>query len=350
LNYYTIPGVTTTENRQSTMAALYLLYRSVYKEKFIIEPSIRVQYYSELNKISPEPRIRVKYNITPSIRLTGGAGIYSQNIVSTKSDQDIVNLFTGFLLSPDQQITNSNGQIVKSNLQKAYHALGGLEIDIKEVELDIEPWTKYFSQIDELNRNKLLSTDPDFVAASGLAWGTDMSAKYAVGRYYLWLAMGYQVVNYTSTGPDGNQQTYPAPFDTRFNGNALVAYTAGKHKEWDLSTRLSVHAPFPFTQTQGFYENLNLASNGLATNPYPQNGNLGILYANQINGGRLSWFQRLDVSAKREFKLKGRTHLDATFAVTNLLNRNNIFYVDRITNVRVYQLPLFPSVNLTLHF
>ena len=350
LNYYTVPGVTTTENRQSTMAALYLLYRYVNNEKFIIEPSFRLQYYSELNKLSPEPRIRVKYNITPSIRLTGGAGVYSQNIVSTKSDQDIVNLFTGFLLSPDQQITDANGHAVKSNLQTAYHLLGGLEIDIKEVELDIEPWTKYFGQIDELNRNKLISTQPDFVAASGLAYGTDMSAKYSVNRYYFWLAAGYQVVNYTSTGPDGNAQTYPAPFDTRFNGNALIAYTAGKHKQWDFSTRYSIHSPFPFTQTQGFYENLNLTQNGLATNPLQQNGNLGILYSNSINGGRLSWYQRMDISVKREFKLNHKVHLDATFAITNLLNRDNIFYVDRITNVRVYQLPFFPSANLTLHF
>ncbi|MCW3124077.1 MAG: TonB-dependent receptor plug [Flavipsychrobacter sp.] len=348
LSYYLTPGLATTEDRQSTLAGLYFLYRQNFSSKVIFEPSIRFQYYSELQKISPEPRVGLKYNLSNSVRLKAAAGIYSQNIISTKSDQDIVNLFSGFLLSPDQQIKNPDGQAVKSNLQTAYHAVAGVEVDVQNVEFNVEPWIKYFGQVDELNRNKTVSSDPDFVAATGLAKGLDLSGKYNHERVYLWGAVGYQSVNYTSIDSKGKKQTYPTPFDTRFNINAVASYTAGKKKDWELSARFNLRAPFPFTQTQGFYENVNLGT--LQSPVTTQNGGLNVIYADKINGGRLSYYHRLDISVRKRFSLKNKTSLDATAAVTNAYNRENIFYVNRITNVKVYQLPLFPSINITWNF
>jgi hypothetical protein len=223
-------------------------------------------------------------------------------------------------------------------------------VDIQRVELNLEPWVKYFGQIDELNNDKVLPSDPDFIAASGLADGVDLSAKYTSGRYYLWTAMGYQNVNYTSIDATGNKQTYPAPFDARFNANIVAAYTAGEKKDWELSTRFNVRSPFPFTQTQGFYENLGLSGNGIGTNYLQQNGQLNVLYANAINGGRLSWYHRLDISARKRFMLTKKSTFDVTFSITNVYDRENVFYVDRITNVVVDQLPIFPSLNLTWSF
>lgn len=350
LSYYGALGIPTIEDRQSTLAALYFLFRHNFSSRFIFEPSLRIQYYSELNKLSPEPRLGIKYNVTENVRLKFATGVYSQNIISTKSDQDIVNLFTGFLLSPDQQIRDAHGNIVNSNLQMAYHAVGGVEVDIDKVELNLEPWIKYFGQVDELNRNKRIERDPDFIPASGLANGIDLSAKYSHQRVYLWCAMGYQSVNYTGIDSKGNIQTYPTPFDTRFNSNVVAAYTLGKNKDWDVSARFNIHAPFPFTQTQGFYERVNPVANGLATPVIQQNGNLGLIYADQINGGRLSWYHRLDFSVRKKFTLSKKSSLDATFAITNVYDRQNVFYVNRITNVIVYQLPIFPSINVTWNF
>ncbi len=347
LSYYSAKGISTNMDRQSTLAALYFMYRQNLSSKVILEPSLRFQYYSELNKLSPEPRIGLKYNASNSIRIKGAAGMYSQNIVSTKSDQDIVNLFTGFLLSPDESIQDPDKKYVKSNLQTAYHLVGGIEVDIQRFEFNLEPWVKYFGQVDELNRNKQFVNDPNFVAATGLANGVDLSGKYSYRRVYLWAAMGYQNVNYTGIDSKGQKQTYATPFDTRFNANAVASYTAGKKKNWDISARFNIHAPFPFTQTQGFYENVPMTLTG---NSLPTNGTIGIKYADEINGGRLSWYHRLDVSVKKKFKLTNKSNLESTFAVTNVYDRNNIFYVNRVTNAKIYQLPIFPSLNLTWNF
>jgi len=64
----------------------------------------------------------------------------------------------------------------------------------------------------------------------------------------------------------------------------------------------------------------------------------------------LSYYHRVDVSAKKKFKISKKSTIDATFSITNMLDRNNIFYVDRTTNTFIYQLPVFPSINLTWSF
>ncbi len=345
LKYKNTFGFDQSLDRQNTLASLFVSFRKNIKEKFIIEPGLRIQYYASLSKISPEPRIGMKYNITPDIRLKAAAGLYSQNIVSTKSDRDIVNFFTGFTLSPDRTLKNTENEDVATNLQTAYHVLGGIEVDVRDVELNLEPWFKNFTQNIELNRYKQYSSDADFLVETGKAYGVDLSAKYSKRRLYLWAVMGYQYVDRY----DG-RQTYAPPFDRRFNANFLGSYTAGKKKDFDFSLRYNLGSPFPFTQTQGFYENLNLVSGGIGTNYLQQNGQLGLLYANEINGGRLSYYHRVDVSAKKRFALSANSNIETTLSITNIFSRNNIFYVNRIDNTRVYQLPIFPSLNVTWNF
>lgn len=366
LDYKDIVGNRVTLDRRNTLAALYFMYRKNFGEKLIIEPGLRVQYYSAIDKLSPEPRLGLKYNLTNAIRLKGAAGLYSQNIISTKSDRDIVNFFTGFLLSPDQTIINTDQQEIDNNLQTAYHVLGGIEVDVQNVEFNLEPWYKNFTRNIELSRIKIQSNDPDFISGSGKAYGVDLSAKYNRNRWYLWGVVSYQQVRYETlvvkdnkvSAPPPNytfqyeveKQTYPPPFDRRFNLNLLASYTFGKKKDLEVSGRFNYGSPFPFTQTQGFYENLNPLSNSIGTNVAQQNGTQGLLYANDINGGRLSAYHRLDISVKKRFIFNKNSNLETSLSVTNVYNRNNIFYVDRKDNVRVFQLPVFPSLNATWNF
>lgn len=354
LDYVSTSNVETTLDRRNTLASLFVSYRKNFGEKFIIEPSLRVQYYASISKFSPEPRLGMKYNVSKNVRLKAAAGLYSQNILSTKSDRDVVNFFTGFLLSPDQEIRDENGDVVDANIMTAYHALGGIEVDVQNVSFNLEPWYKNFTQTIELNRNKQFANEPDYQAGNGRAYGVDLSVRYSKRRVYFWATFSYQNVENTYQLKKNNgtydTYTYPTPFDRRFNMNLLGAYSAGQKKDWEISARYNLGSPFPFTQTQGFYENLNMFSNGISTNYTQQNGNMGLLLSNDINGGRLSWYHRLDLSVKKRFQLSQFSNVEATFAVTNAYDRNNIFYVDRITAERVFQLPVFPSLNLTWNF
>ncbi len=354
LNYQNNAGFVTTQDQNNTLGSLYALFRKNFGEKLIIEPSVRLQYYSRISTASLEPRIGIKYNATRNIRFKAAAGRYTQNIISTKSDRDVVNFFSGFLLSPQETTYDPQGNETSNTLLSAIHGLVGVEVDAFGVNFNLEPWYKKFSQTIELNRARLSSSDPDFQAGNGEAYGVDLSARYNKGRVYLWGTVSYQMVTNTfrvlqNNGPTV-EQTYPTPFDRRSNLNLLAAYTAGRQRDWEFSARYNLGSPFPFTQTQGFFENVNATQNGINTNVTTQNGNLGLIYADQINGGRLSYYHRLDLSVKKRFTFSQNTNLEITAAVTNAYNRQNIFYVDRITNARIYQLPFFPSVNATFNF
>jgi len=344
-DYYNFVGVRMEQNDYTTQLGGFLKLKKSFGDKLIIEPGLRIQYYASLPVGSLEPRMAAKYNVSKSIRLKASAGIYSQNIISSKSDKDIVNFFTGFLTSPDFELNKPDGSPAKNNIQKAYHFVGGVEVDVKDFDFTLEPWYKYFGQIVTLNRYKLTASDPDFIIESGKAYGVDVTCKYSKGRKYLWAVYSYGYVDRY----DG-KQTYPTPFDRRHNVNVVASYTAGKKSDWELSLRFNYGSAFPFTQTQAFIENINFNSQGINTNYLTQNGNMQVLYANKINGGRLSDYHRLDLSAKKRFATGIRSFLEVSASVSNTYNRENIFYINRITNKREYQLPVFPSMGISWNY
>ena len=104
---------------------------------------------------------------------------------------------------------------------------------------------------------------------------------------------------------------------------------------------------FPFTQTGGFYEQINF--NDIGGSVINQNGTLGIVYA-EYNKGRLPYYSRLDVNLKKTFILGRYTKFEISASVTNALNQQNIFYFDRVSYSRVDQLPLMPSMGMNFTF
>jgi hypothetical protein len=342
-NFFNRLGQQYEQQQYTTEMGAYVKYRKIFNQKFVMEPSLRLQYYSSLSEFSPEPRLGLKYNITDRVRIKFAGGLYSQNLISTKSDQDVVNLFTGFLSGPDENLATADGEDATSKLQKAIHAIGGVEFDPTDyIEVNIEPYIKYFNQLIEINRNKITPQDPDFATESGQASGIDFLVKYDRNNLYVWLAysLGFLTRN------DG-EQVYPPHYDRRHNVNFLTTYTI--KKKWEFSARWNLGSGFPFTQTAGFYESVDFLQ-GIGTDYTTANGSLGIIYDDDLNGGQLPYYHRLDVGAKRMIEFGNHNHLEITGSVTNIYNRENIFYFDRIRYERVNQLPILPALSISYSF
>jgi hypothetical protein len=224
-------------------------------DRLILEPGIRLQYYASQATASIEPRLALKYKVTTDIRFKVAAGQYSQNLISTFNDQDVVNLFVGFLSGPEETIFRPGTREAADNrIQKAWHLIGGLELDVSEaVQLNIEGYYKDFTQLIQINRNKLAARDPDFVIETGDAYGLDISVNYSgTSGLYAYLAYSLAFANRF----DGEQE-YPPVFDRRHNLNWIGGYTFGEKGEWELSGRWNLGSGFPFTQTQGFYQDID---------------------------------------------------------------------------------------------
>ena len=346
----------------STEIGIYAKYKAVLG-KFLVEPSFRLQFYASLPDISPEPRLAVKYNATDRFRLKAAAGMYSQNFVAATSDRDVVNLFYGFLSGIDNLPDTYNGKPITSYLQKANHFILGGELDLtNNMTLNLEGYWKDFVQLTNINRNKIYADSQqngnipdllkkDFTKETGDAYGFDISLKYEDKHWYLWAvyALGFVTREYEKAVEDGVELTQYAPhFDRRHNINVILTYTAGAKRQWEFSGRWNFGSGFPFTQVQGFYEYYSF-QDGVNFDYTNTNGDLGVLYG-ELNGGRLPTYHRFDIDVKRKFYFSESTLLEANLSVTNIYNRNNVFYVNLITSDVARQLPILPSLGLTFSF
>lgn len=375
-NFKTLNSVNRTieQEQNTTELAGYVSYKMT-RGRLLIEPGARLHYYAALQNFSPEPRLDMLFNCTEKLRFKLATGIYSQNLISSNSDRDVVNLFYGFLSGssnlPDTY-NNEQGDVIAINhyLQKATHFIFGTEYSFTDnFSVNVEGYYKLFNQLTNVNRNKIYDDNvafidkpdelkKDFIIETGDAKGVDAVFKYTSEKTYFWFTYSLGKV----TRWDGFQ-TYAPIWDRRHNINLVAMRKLGKESMFEISVRWNYGSPLPFTQTTGFYGNIPFESINTQYQSYnPQD--IAVLYG-PLNNGRMSSYHRLDLSAKRTIEFKKiiksedpnkkdkvviKSVMEIIASITNSYNRDNIFYVDRITNDKVYQLPFIPAVGFTWAF
>ena len=340
----------------STEIGLYAIYKLLYRS-ILLEPSLRLNYYASLGNVFLEPRLSAKWNITKKFRLKLATGVYSQSFLDTKSDRDIVNLFTGYMtVNPDLNIVGSfRGEDLSTYVQKSNHFIFGAEYDIlRNFNLNVELYYKTMSNLTSVNRERLYADDPEhsdkpeyqrkeYTVENGKAYGADFSLKYDDGRLYVWT-----IYSLGKVIREGEMQTYSPHYDRRHNVNVLINYQMGQSRDFEISLRWNYGSGFPYSPTASMVEMLDF-SNGINSDYISQNGTLTTIYG-ELNSERLPNYHRLDLSAKKRFDIGKSSILEINLSVTNVYNRNNLFYWNRITSQRVDQLPIMPSLGITYTF
>jgi len=351
---YTVSDVKREQIENTTEFGTYFKYR-ISRDKFVLDPGLRIQYYASLAEFSLEPRMGAKFNVSDKIRLKAAGGFYSQNLMSAASDRDVVNLFYGFLSGPENLPEEFRGEEVKTRLQKARDLIAGVEWDItNHLEVNVEVYHKWFTQVTNINRDKIYPDNgqfedqpdalvKDYIVEDGYSRGVDLVIKYDYKRFYIWSVYSLGYVRRRD-----EFREYAPHFDRRHNVNMLVSYTFGKKLDWEMNVRWNYGSGFPFTKTAGFYE-LQTFGNGLGTDPNTSNGDLGINYG-EINQGRLPDYHRLDFSIKKSFVIGKNSILEANASVINVYDRENIFYFDRVRYKRINQLPVLPALGVNMNF
>jgi len=347
-------------NSFSTEVGAYVSYRMV-TPRWVFQPSVRVQAYPSSSSISFEPRAGLKFNATEKFRLKMSGGRFSQNLTSASSDRDVVNLFNGLLAAPDniqQSFVNQYGRETnpRNGLQFAWHAIAGMEIDLtKQLSLNIEGFYKLFDQLSDINRNKLYDDTPEnskipdeekknFLIESGDSYGLDFLLKYSKSRLFIWAVYSLQ----KSTRWDGFQEYAPV-FDRRHNINLVGTYLFDKKKSTELSIRWNFGSGLPFTPTSGYFQ-LDNFGNGVTTDYTTSNSSEVAVDLAAFNTSRLPTYHRLDLTVKKAITFKNSTVLEIIASITNLYNRRNIFYVNRVTNDVINQFPILPSIGISFKF
>jgi hypothetical protein len=344
----------------NTELGAYYNYRLV-KNRWVLQPSIRAQVYASLGTISIEPRFGAKFNVTEKIRFKISGGRFSQNFTSASSDKDIVNLFNGLLSAPTNVQTvfvNQflNSKEVKNGIQYAWHAILGTEVDIlKNLTINVEGYFKYFSQLSNINQNKLYDDvaqfsqvadvyKKDFIIEDGVTYGVDFLLKYNMNRLFLWGVYSYGHSNRW----DGFVKYFPV-FDRRHNVNMVGSYLFGKKKDLELSVRWNLGSGLPFTPSAGGYQ-AETFTNGVNTNYTTSNPSNVTTILGDFNSARLPYYHRLDITVTKKMELKNKDIIEIIASITNLYNRQNIFYVNRVTSEKIYQFPILPSLGVSYKF
>ncbi len=344
-------------NNFSTEIGVYFSYRFV-STRWVVQPSIRGQLYASLSSFQPEPRLRIKFNANDWLRLKVSGGRFTQNFTSASSDRDVVNLFNGLLSAPTNVQETfvtlfQNERNPQNGLQKAWHAIGGFEADItKKLSVNVEGYYKYFSQLSNINQNKLYPDEAefsniddvykkDFILENGESFGADLLVKYSDNRLFLWGVYSYGY----STRWDGDSLYFPV-FDRRHNVNLVGTYLFGKKKDLEVSIRWNLGSGLPFTPTAGFYEQENF-SGGVTEDPTTTNQSGVSTLLGDFNSQRLPYYHRLDITVKKQFKFKNESVIEVVGSVTNAYDRRNIFYINRVTNERIDQFPILPSLGMS---
>ena len=225
----------------------------------------------------------------------------------------------------------------------------------KNSDLNVEGYIKEFGQLININRNKIYDDNgknsgkpdvskKDFVIENGRAFGFDLTYLFEKKRFYFW-----SVYSYNNVLRNDGITKYRPHFDRRHNINLVLSIYLDKGKTWEFNTRWNFGSGFPFTKTQGFFENITFQE-GLGTDILRTNGELGIVY-DEVNKGRLPDYHRLDLSLKKTLvnDEKDRKFVGSA-SVINIYDRRNIFYFDRISFERINQLPVLPSISLSYEF
>lgn len=344
----------------STEISLYGNYRIV-RNRWVVQPSFRLQIYSTYSTISPEPRLGAKFNATENIRLKISGGRYSQNFTSASSDRDIVNIFNGLLSAPtnvqDEFINEfANVREIDNGLQYAWHAIIGSEFDLtKKISLNLEGYYKYFPQLSNINQNKIYDDNAqnanqpdilkkDFVIESGQSYGVDVLLKYNTDRIFLWGVYSYGL----SQRWDGFMYYFPV-FDRRHNVNLVGTYLFGKNKDLEVNLRWNLGSGLPFTPTAAKYQAEGFQG-GITSDYTTTNPNFVATSLGAFNSERLPYYHRMDFTIKKRFEMRADRQLEIIGSITNLYDRRNIFYVNRVSNETIYQFPFLPSAGINFKF
>ena len=159
----------------------------------------------------------------------------------------------------------------------------------------------------------------------------------------------WAVYSYGKSSRWDGLKTYIPVFDRRHNVNIVTTYLFLRDKSLELSLRWNLGSGLPFTPTSGFYQNETF-NQGVTTNPITSNTNSISTLMGNFNSERLPYYHRLDITVKKNFTFKNKNILEFIGNITNSYDRKNIFYVNRVSNKKIYQFPLLPSFGISFKF
>lgn len=324
------------ESRRNSETGIWFKYKLKQFRPFSLELGIRSDIFSVLSPNSAdafEPRLGLSYDASKSLSFKASYARVHQRLVTITNEDDVVSLFETWIPILDDQPS-----------QEADHYILGVDGDVTFVpgmNFNLQGYYKDMRNLVEYNRDKVDSSDPDFVRAEGLSYGIEAFLEEKHPRYYGLLSYS---LSYTERSV--GDFTYRPRYDRRHSLNIIAGWKPGDG--WDINMRWEYGSGLPFSQIVGFYNRLLFTGLFEGGGYIDERGEPYTMLGSK-NTGRLPSYHRLDVSVSKAFQFEW-VRLVAEASVLNVYDRNNMFYYDRTSGERIDMLPLLPTVNLRVEF
>ncbi|HEX7479911.1 MAG TPA: TonB-dependent receptor [Polyangiales bacterium] len=274
-----------------------------------IELGTRVDYYSEVDQVSIDPRASAHYSIDDKTRLKGGVGMFSQ----PPQYQESSAVFGNPHLGPTHTT----------------HTGFGVERDLGEnIHLGVEGFYKFL--YDRIIGTQL-GVPPKFMnGGRGRIYGLEVSAKVnPTGRFF-----GYLSYTLSRSEREDHHEGYKLfDFDQPHILTLSGVYRLGRG--WELGATFRLVSGNPSTPVIGAVYNADTALYSPVYGP--------------LNSIRSTLFSRLDVRLAKSWRLepgKITVYLD----VQNIYNRTNaegiVYDFDYRMSMPVSGIPIFPNLGL----
>lgn len=330
-----------------TSGGVYVDTRFEIGRFLVIEPGGRFESFSRGVESSIDPRLRA------SLKLFGGRqewsaawGTYHQQFIGLNNEQDLSDVFTVWAATPRDFAVPA-----------ATHLIFGVRNrPTSWLEILVEAFSKDQQNI----AFPVFVTDPaerdGFSRVDGDARGVDTRIDVARRRWNASLGYSLAKVEYewvdlqnrTAIIPGMRPVQVPTglkfhpPHDRRHQVQAMFQVVSSATR---VALRWLYGSGFPFTQVNGFWNSYPVR----AENPDAFRSAAGSLRISRSHpsGARLPAYHRLDLSIERDFSLAG-AKATVQAGLMNVYDRSNLFQYNFVTGERIDQLPLVPSIGLSV--
>ena len=305
--------------------------------RFLLEGGLRAETQSARRWAALSPRASLRFEATPLLALTAGAGRITQTMHSLAGDGAL--RYFDIWLASDAFVP----------VATAWHYIAGAERRVHYAGLvRVEGYIKRYDRVLEAN----LSDDPqrrgdEFLAASGLSYGADLLARWQPEAGMSgWVAYSYGVSSRTRDG-----MTWAPGSDRRHDLEVVARWRLAKYR---VGARFGFATGTPYTPIVGGVTRraYDPSTDHWGTgDPETVIESLGGAY----DAARFPPNHRLDLDVSRDYVVRGAT-VTPYLGLANAYNAHNVFVylysysTDLPTRRAISQFPILPSAGVRVAF
>ncbi len=288
---------------------------------------LRTNYYAEINRFIPEPRLSFRQEVTSNLSIELMGEFKSQTTMQ------VIDLQTDFLGVERRRWVLTNGQDIP--LLQSKQISTGLQYVKNKLLVSGEAYFKYVDGI--ITSSQGFQNQYELIRSAGSyqILGFDFLVNKKFEKYSFWASYSLSKNNYLFKGL--MDTAFPNNLDVRHSVSAGASY---KYEHFQFSSGINWFTGLPFTP-------LNYSDPILT----------GSLNYAIPNSERISPYSRMDVSVKYLFSLGENINAQIGFSIWNLTNRTNTlrkyFMLDtegKIQNLVQYGLDFTPNAMFRVSF